>query len=121
MVARPRVGVTSPSSMRSVVVLPAPFGPRKPVTWPGSTVAERSETAATVPNRLVSPVNSIGTPVGMAAPDWPATPALPPLSRMRRAKWAYRDRQHLPPPPEKKRRTDHGLEDRAARGAGVGH
>ena len=29
-VAVPEVGRTSPSSMRSVVVLPAPFGPRKP-------------------------------------------------------------------------------------------
>ena len=31
----PTVGRTRPSSMRSVVVLPAPFGPRKPVTRPG--------------------------------------------------------------------------------------
>ncbi|GAA4332381.1 hypothetical protein GCM10023162_37060 [Klenkia terrae] len=26
-----------PRAIRRVVVLPAPFGPRKPVTWPGST------------------------------------------------------------------------------------
>ena len=31
MVALPAVGVTSPSSERSVVVLPEPLGPRKPV------------------------------------------------------------------------------------------
>ena len=36
MVAVPAVGVTRLSSMRSVVVLPAPFGPRKPVTRPGA-------------------------------------------------------------------------------------
>ena len=48
------VGVASPSSIRSVVVLPAPFGPRKPVIVPGSSANERSSTARTVPNRLVS-------------------------------------------------------------------
>ena len=36
-VAVPEVGATSPSSMRSEVVFPAPFGPRKPVTAPGRT------------------------------------------------------------------------------------
>ena len=34
MVAVPPVGVTRPSSIRRVVVLPAPLGPRKPVTAP---------------------------------------------------------------------------------------
>ena len=33
-VAEPAVGRTSPSTMRIVVLLPAPFGPRKPVTHP---------------------------------------------------------------------------------------
>ena len=41
----PAVGVTSPSSIRRVVVLPAPFGPRKPVIRPGSTAKLRSSTA----------------------------------------------------------------------------
>ena len=41
--------------MRSVVVLPAPFGPRKPVTEPGSTVKLSRSTARTLPrNTLVS-------------------------------------------------------------------
>ncbi len=62
-VAVPEVGVTSPSSMRRDVVLPAPFGPRKPVTTPGSTVKLRSSTACTSPNRLVAPRNSIVVPV----------------------------------------------------------
>ena len=52
MVAVPDVGRTSPSSIRSVVVLPAPFGPRKPVTRPGATWKERSSTARTGPNDL---------------------------------------------------------------------
>jgi len=54
MVAVPDVGVTSPSSIRSVVVLPAPFGPRNPVTVPGRTAKVRSSTAVTAPKRLVS-------------------------------------------------------------------
>src|SRR5580692_7989719 len=41
--------------MRSVVVLPAPFGPRKPVTTPGSTSNVSASTAVTAPYRLVSP------------------------------------------------------------------
>ena len=49
-----RSGCTSPSTIRSVVVLPAPFGPRKPVTEPGSTVKLSRSTARTLPpNTLV--------------------------------------------------------------------
>ena len=36
-----------PSSIRSVVVLPAPLGPRKPVIVPGSSANDRSSTAST--------------------------------------------------------------------------
>src|SRR4051812_23359671 len=54
MVASPPVGATRPSSIRGVVVLPAPLGPRKPVTRPGSTVKDRSLTAARSPYCLVS-------------------------------------------------------------------
>jgi hypothetical protein len=35
-----------------VVVFPAPFGPRKPVTTPGRTEKERSLTAMVEPQRL---------------------------------------------------------------------
>src|SRR4051812_47481136 len=59
MVAVPAVGWSSPRISRIVVVLPAPFGPRKPVTMPGSTEKVRSSTARVVPNTLVSPDNSI--------------------------------------------------------------
>src|ERR1700740_533008 len=45
MVAPPSVGVTRLSIIRSVVVLPEPFGPRKPVTRPGSTVNDSPSTA----------------------------------------------------------------------------
>ncbi len=40
--------------MRSVVVLPAPFGPRNPVIVPRSSAKERPSTATTSPNRFVS-------------------------------------------------------------------
>ena len=49
----------SPSSIRSVVLLPAPFGPRKPVTRPASTSKERSLTASILPKRLLIPWISI--------------------------------------------------------------
>jgi hypothetical protein len=49
MVACPAVGWTRPSTMRSVVVLPAPLGPRKPVTEPGSTVKLSRSTARILP------------------------------------------------------------------------
>jgi hypothetical protein len=52
--ARPLVGVASPSNMRSVVVLPAPFGPRNPVIVPSSSSKDRSSTATTPPNRFIS-------------------------------------------------------------------
>src|SRR4029453_3651937 len=44
-----------PRSMRRVVVLPAPLGPRKPTTVPWSTSKLRSSTATTSPKRLGSP------------------------------------------------------------------
>src|SRR5579872_360733 len=39
--------------MRIVVVLPAPFGPRKPYTWPADTPRSSPLTATTDPKRLV--------------------------------------------------------------------
>src|SRR3954453_6768254 len=62
MVAVPDVGRMRPSSIRSVVVLPAPFGPRKPVMRPGSTTKSRSWTAVKSPNRLERPRTSMRAP-----------------------------------------------------------
>ena len=45
----PLVGRSSPRMSRMVVVLPAPFGPRKPVILPGSTLNDRSSTATLSP------------------------------------------------------------------------
>ena len=60
--ASPLVGRSSPSIIRMVVDLPAPFGPRNPVTRPGGTVNVRSSTAFVSPKCLVSPLASIMTP-----------------------------------------------------------
>ena len=66
--ALPDVGRSSPRIMRIVVDLPAPLGPRKPVTTPGRTVNDRSSTATLSPNLLVSERASIttGLPSGVA-------------------------------------------------------
>src|SRR5262245_16907720 len=53
--AVPEPGTSSPHSMRIVVVLPEPLGPRMPKTSPGKIRNETSSTAWTVPNRLASP------------------------------------------------------------------
>ena len=57
MRAVPAVGIMKPASMRIVVDLPAPFGPRKPSTSPRPTLNETSSTAVKLPKRLVSPVD----------------------------------------------------------------
>src|SRR5215469_9541122 len=53
-VADPAVGLSSVVSMRSVVVLPAPFGPRKPTISPSSTARSTPRTASTGPLRLLN-------------------------------------------------------------------
>ncbi len=73
IVAVPAVGATSPSSVRRVVVLPAPFGPRKPVTRPGRTVKDRSDTAVTCPNRFVRPRTSTTRSGEVSTPESLAT------------------------------------------------
>src|SRR5258708_34338114 len=52
MVIRPLVGLSSPAMMRMVVVLPAPFGPRKPGISPGSTERLPPPTAGKGPDGL---------------------------------------------------------------------
>src|SRR6202022_2857899 len=51
--AVPEVDVVSPSRSWIVVVLPAPFGPRRPKISPRRTSKERWSTATTSPKRLV--------------------------------------------------------------------
>src|SRR3954469_24368780 len=51
---RPDVGFSSPAIMRIVVVLPAPFGPRKPWISPGSTDRLTPSTAVNGPYFLTS-------------------------------------------------------------------
>src|SRR5215475_111474 len=67
MVAVPDVGVTRLSTIRKVVVLPAPLGPRNPVTRPGSTTNERLSTALTFLYTFVRPDTTI-CPSAMSLP-----------------------------------------------------
>src|SRR5262245_6634351 len=54
MVTLPVVGGISPPIIRSVVVLPAPLGPRRPKTSPPATSKLTSSTATRSPNRRVT-------------------------------------------------------------------
>jgi hypothetical protein len=54
MKADPAVARLRPSRMRRVEVLPAPFGPRNPVTLPGTAENDTSRNAVTSPYTLVS-------------------------------------------------------------------
>src|SRR3954464_4038913 len=65
--AWPLSGSERSTSMRIVVVLPAPLGPRKPVTVPGSQRKVTSETTVRPPNCLVSASVWI-----MPTDSWPA-------------------------------------------------
>src|SRR5215208_5855969 len=76
MRALPCDGFSSPASMRSVVVLPAPFGPRKPKISPRSTRKLRPSTAGTPPNVRVSASTSIAAS-SRIAPRTHARPATP--------------------------------------------
>src|SRR5919112_4065613 len=62
--ARPSVIVSSVVSMRTVVDLPAPFGPRKPKISPGWTWRSTPRTASTSPSR---PVNRLTSPSASTA------------------------------------------------------
>src|SRR5438128_9117496 len=55
----PPEGRSSPRSMRIVVVLPAPLGPRKPTTSPGATEKLTSRTTSRPPKRRVRAVADI--------------------------------------------------------------
>src|SRR5215468_3735779 len=50
---RPAEGSSRPAIIRIVVDLPAPFGPRKPVTTPGRTTKSSPSTASFSPYRLL--------------------------------------------------------------------
>src|SRR5580692_9798690 len=64
-VADPEVGAIRVPRVRTVVVFPAPLGPRNPNTSPRKTSKETSEKAVRLPNRLVKwSTDSTGSPLG---------------------------------------------------------
>ena len=81
MVTVPAPGASRPTTTRMVVDLPAPFGPAKPVTWPGRTVNVTSSSAYAGPNRLRSPSISVVAFMGVLS-----RPARTSLSRRIRAR-----------------------------------
>src|SRR5579864_1648450 len=65
--ADPASGRISPINSRTVVVLPAPFGPSSATTSPARISKSRSDTAFTLPKLLLAHSSSATTP-------WPALP-----------------------------------------------
>jgi hypothetical protein len=62
-IADPAVGAIRVPSIRTVVVFPAPLGPRKPNTSPAETLNETSSTATRSPKRFVRcSTTSAGSP-----------------------------------------------------------
>src|SRR5271170_2154000 len=55
----PALALVRPSSVRIIVVLPAPLGPRKPKALPLGTCRSTPSSAVRAPKRLVSPAVSI--------------------------------------------------------------
>lgn len=56
-------GAPRPNITSMVVDLPAPFGPTKPITRPGSTMKVMPSRARVGPKRLRGPATSIACPV----------------------------------------------------------
>src|SRR6267143_1473536 len=65
MRTRPEVGRRMPASDRSVVVLPAPFGPMRPTISPGPTSNDRSSTATKSPKTRLRCSTEIAMPGGV--------------------------------------------------------
>src|SRR5205085_1245387 len=88
--ALPSDGAISAASMRTVVVLPAPFGPRKPKTVPAGIASVKSSTAVRSPKRRVSLVVSIALTTIAGASPAEAQPR-----RLREGDHAPGPRRHL--------------------------
>src|SRR5687767_4190357 len=61
----PRSGNRIDMIIRSVVVLPAPFGPMKPYRAPIGTVRSRLSTATVDPKVFVTPVRTMACAIGL--------------------------------------------------------
>src|SRR5579859_4947496 len=66
--AHPAVGARSVATIRTSVVLPAPFGPRRSNTVPAWTRRSRPSRARTSPKRLTRPRTSTATPPSAIPP-----------------------------------------------------
>src|SRR5436190_13836349 len=66
MLIVPAVGSSSPATIRSVVVLPQPDGPRSAKNRPCSTTRSRSRTAVNAPNCFVTAVRVRSAPLALS-------------------------------------------------------
>jgi hypothetical protein len=74
-IAVPELGAISVPNIRTVVVLPAPFGPRNPNTSPLATLNETSDTAVRPPKSLVRWLTSMAADTARGACPVRAVPA----------------------------------------------
>src|SRR5215208_6922633 len=72
----PRDVVSRPTIIRTVVLLPEPFGPSRPTTWPGAAVTVRRGTAGTPRYILVTSISS-----SISGLRFALTPPLRPAAR----------------------------------------
>jgi len=69
--AVPEFGAVSPSQMRSSVVFPAPFGPRRPKVTPEGISRDTPASASTSPKRFTSPSHVTAGPPSRGTPGTP--------------------------------------------------
>src|SRR5262245_42713782 len=91
---RPAVGRSSPARILMVVVLPAPFGPRKPKISPGRTAKVTPSTAVKRPKPLVSPSTSTAGGAGSPVADRTGSPAAGIAARLRLARPGFAQPMH---------------------------
>src|SRR5207237_8947637 len=75
--AVPAVGEISVARIRTVVVLPAPFGPRNPNTSPPATLNDTPDTAVSPPNTFVRQLTSTAARAAQCACPALADPVSP--------------------------------------------
>src|SRR5271156_4104786 len=121
----PALAWVRPSNVRIMVVLPAPFGPRKPNAQPRGTSRSTPSIAARSPKRLVRPRVSIaGDPVGSGSgePSGSADKHVPFFGQPHRQGGSTFSPDSLPNPPKdsvRVRAMAHARQAHAARRPGA--
>ncbi len=104
MRTEPLVTGCRPRMTRSRVVLPAPFGPIRPVNWPGRMPKDTSRRISRPPSRTLTPSSrsrssvTTGAPWRRGSPRRCAGPGLRPASRTGSRNQAGASSRRRPPP-----------------------